>query len=114
MMKYKARQGDLIWLDFDPQAGHEQKGRRPALIASNDEFNNTARYGAMVCPITSRDRGLPSHVKLDSRTKTSGVILCDQAKILDLENRSAEFIETVPEDIIFEVTDIIIGIVEIT
>jgi hypothetical protein len=72
------KQGDIIWLDFDPQAGHEQRGRRPALIVSNQSFNNFSKL-AIVCPITSRDKDHPFHIKLDDRTKTSGVILCDQA-----------------------------------
>jgi mRNA interferase MazF len=113
MVKYGAKQGDIIWLDFDPQPGHEQKGRRPALVVSNDTFNRKlAKYGAMVCPITNTDKGIPIHVKLDDRTKTKGIIMCDQAKILDLRKRNAEFIESVPDDIIFEAVDIIIGFVE--
>lgn len=112
-MAYRARQGDIIWLTLDPQAGHEQKGRRPALVASNNRFNDFSGTMAMVCPVTNTDKGIPLHVRLDERTKTSGVILCDQAKILDLQQRNAEFIESVPDDIIFEVTDIISGFIEI-
>jgi mRNA interferase MazF len=112
-MNYKARQGDIIWLNLDPQAGHEQKGRRPVLVVSNNTFNAFAKTAAMICPITNTDRGFEIQVKLDKSTKISGVIMCDQAKILDLQKRNAEYIETVPEDILFEVTDIISGIVEI-
>ena len=112
-MAYNANQGDIIWIDFDPQVGHEQKGRRPAIVASNNRFNKFEKVTAMVCPITNTDRNIRIHVKLDSRTKTSGVIMCDQAKILDLQSRNAEFIEKAPDDIIFEVADIISGFVEI-
>ena len=112
-MEYYARQGDIIWLTLDPQAGHEQKGRRPAIVVSNNRFNNFVKTSAMVCPITNTDRGIPIHVKLDSRTKTSGVIMCDQAKILDLLVRNAEFIECVPNNVILEVVDIVRSIVEI-
>jgi mRNA interferase MazF len=112
-MTYKARQGDIIWIDFDPQAGHEQKGRRPAIVVSNNTFNGFAKTAAMVCPITNTDRGIPIQVTLDGGTKTSGVIMCDQAKILDLEKRNAELIEKAPESLIFEVTDIISSFVEI-
>jgi mRNA interferase MazF len=112
-LAYNAQQGDIVWLDFDPQAGHEQKGRRPALVVSNNTFNRFEKVTAMVCPITNTDRSLPIHVKLDTRTKTSGVIMCDQAKILDLQERNADFAERVPDDIIFEVADIIGGFVEI-
>ena len=112
-MAYRAAQGDIIWLTLDPQAGHEQKGRRPVLVVSNNSFNNFAKTGAMICPITNKDRNIPVQVKLDGRTKTSGVIMCDQAKILDLKERYADFIEKVPDDIILEVIDIIEGFIEI-
>lgn len=112
-MAYKANQGDLIWIDFDPQAGHEQQGRRPAIVVSNNTFNNFVRTAAMVCPITNTDRGIPVQVHLDGRTKTTGVVMCDQAKILDTQKRKADFIEKAPEDVVFEVTDIISGFVEV-
>ena len=110
---YRARQGDIVWMNFDPQAGHEQQGRRPALIVSNNTFNDFSKVAAMVCPITNRDKGIGLQVKLDDHTVTRGVIMCDQAKILDLLKRDAEFIEKVTEDTLFEVVDIINGIVEI-
>lgn len=112
-MVYQAKQGDIIWITLDPQAGHEQKGRRPALVVSNNRFNNFVKTAAMVCPITNTDRSIPIQVKLNERTKISGVIMCDQAKILDLQERNADFIEKVPDAIIFEVADIISGFVEI-
>jgi len=110
-MTYTARQGDVIWLDFDPQAGHEQKGRRPAVVVSNDAFNNFSKKAAMVCPITNNTRGIPYHISLDSRTKTNGVIMTDQAKILDISHRRAEFIEALPEDLLVELIDIIYGFI---
>ena len=112
-MSYKARQGDIIWIDLDPQAGHEQKGRRPAIVASNDTFNNFAKTAAMVCPITNTDRGIPIQVRLNGNTKISGIIMCDQAKILDLRKRNAEFIEKAPDDVIFEIVDMISSFIEI-
>ncbi|MCL2367528.1 MAG: type II toxin-antitoxin system PemK/MazF family toxin [Oscillospiraceae bacterium] len=112
-MDYRARQGDLVWLTLDPQTGQEQMGRRPALVISNNTFNDFTRVLAMVCPVTSTDRDIPIQVRLDARTKTSGVIMCDQAKILDLQKRNAELIEAVPEDIVFEAIDIVHGFIEI-
>lgn len=112
-MAYKARQGDIIRISFDPQAGREQSGRRPAIVVSNDTFNRFTKIAAMICPITSTDRDIPLHVKLDDRTLTTGVIMCDQAKILDLQKRNAELIESAPDDILFEVVDIIAGFIEI-
>jgi mRNA interferase MazF len=105
-------QGWIIWLDFDPQIGHEQKGRRPALVVSNETFNNFSNL-AIVCPITNTNKNYPFHIKLDKRTKTTGVILCDQARTLDIKARHYEFVEIIPEDILFEVIDIINGFVEI-
>ena len=75
-------QGDIVYLDFDPQSGHEQKGRCPALVISNNLFNRVSSL-TMVCPITHTDRGHPFHLRLDERTRTDGVILCDQARMLD-------------------------------
>ncbi len=105
-------QGDIIYMDFDPQSGHEQKGRRPALVVSNNLFNRISSL-TMVCPITHTDRGHPLHVRLDSRTKTDGVILCDQVRMLDAASRRASYEEKAPADIVAEVVDIIAGIIEI-
>jgi mRNA interferase MazF len=106
------KQGAIIWLDFDPQAGHEQRGRRPALIISNESFNNFSKL-AIVCPITNWDKDHPFHIKLDNRTKTSGVILCDQARTLDIDARNFEYIENITDDILSDVVDIIHGFIEI-
>ena len=105
-------QGDIIYLDFDPQSGHEQRGRRPAVVVSNNVFNRFHNM-RMVCPITNTDRGIPFHVKLDDRTRATGVILCDQARTLDLAARNASYSESLPPDLLAEVVDIIIGSVEI-
>ena len=111
-MSYIAKQGDIIKLNFDPQSGNEQKGRRPALVISNRTFNNFTKKGAMVCPITNTDRGLKIQVKLDGDTETTGVIMCDQAKILDLTKRNADYIESVSKEIVLEVIDIINSFIE--
>jgi len=105
------KQGDIIWLDFDSQAGHEQKGRRPALVISNETFNSFSNL-AIVCPITSTNKTHPFHVKLNKRTKTTGVVLSDQSRTLDIKARNYEFIEKIPDDILFEVIDIISGFIE--
>ena len=104
-------QGDIVYLDFDPQSGHEQRGRRPALVVSNNLFNRVSSL-TMVCPITHTDKGHPFHVRLDERTKTDGVTLCDQARTLDLTSRNASFEERAPEDITAEAVDLIVGFVE--
>lgn len=112
MVAYIPSQGDIILLDFNPQTGHEQKGKRPAFVASNSTFHKLTNL-AIVCPITNTDRGFPLHVPLDQRTNTSGVIMCEQAKSLDLSARKASFIENTPRDIIEVVIDILVGSVEI-
>ena len=111
-MVSRFEQGDIVYLDFDPQAGHEQRGRRPALVVSNSLFNRVSSL-TMVCPITHTDRGHPFHIRLDSRTKTDGVVLCDQARMLDLSARNADFAEKAPEDVVAETVDLIIGFVEL-
>jgi len=105
------KQGNIIWLDFDPQIGHEQKGRRPALVVSNETFNNFSKL-AIVCPITNADKNHPFHIKLNEKTKTTGVILCDQVRTLDINARNYEIIEIIPEEILIEVIDIIYGFIE--
>ena len=104
-------QGDIVYMDFDPQMGHEQKGHRPALVVSNDLFNRVNSL-TMVCPITHTDRGSPFHVRLDDRTKTDGVVMCDQARMLDLNSSRAAFEEKAPNDILAEAIDIIRAIIE--
>jgi mRNA interferase MazF len=106
------KQGDIIWLNFDPQTGHEQRGRRPALVVSNESFNNFSKL-AIVCPITNTDKNHPFHVKLDKGSKTTGVILCDQARTLDINARNFEYIEKSTDEILLDVLDIINGFIEI-
>jgi mRNA interferase MazF len=105
------KQGHIIWLDFDPQTGHEQKGRRPALVVSNETFNKFSNM-AIVCPITNTDKNHPFHIKLDERTKTTGVVLCDQTRTLDINARNYVYIEDIPDDILFDIIDIISGFIE--
>ncbi len=104
-------QGDIVYLDFDPQSGHEQKGRRPALVVSNDLFNRISSL-TMVCPITHTDRNHPFHVRLDERTRINGVVLCDQARMLDLASRNASFEEKAPSELVAEAVDLITGFIE--
>lgn len=104
-------QGDIVYLDFNPQAGHEQMGRRPAVVISNNMFNRFSKM-LMVCPITNTNKKHPFHVELDSRTKTTGVILCDQAKMLDLGARNASFAEKLPDDLLNEAVDMIYSFIE--
>ena len=105
------KQGDIIKVSFDPNSGHEQAGFRPALIISNNEFIKRTKL-AVVCPITNTSNGFPLHVPLDSRTSTTGAILCEHIRTLDLNSRKSRYIERVPEDILKRVTDIVAAEIE--
>ena len=112
-MGYYPKQGDIVMMDFDPTKGHEQRGRRPAVVVSNASYNRFARGVAIVCPITNTDRGISIQIGLDQRIKTNGVIMTDQVKALDLTKRNAEYVESIPYDILAEVCDIVGGFTEI-
>ena len=112
-MSYIPKQGDIIKMSFNPTLGHEQQGNhRPASVVSNNSYNIFAKGTAIVCPITNTDRALLTHIRLDGRTKTTGIIMCEQAKALDLTKRKAVFEEKAPQDIL-EACDIISGFIEI-
>jgi mRNA interferase MazF len=96
------RQGDIIKLDFDPQSGHEQAGYRPAVVISNSFFNAKANL-TIVCPITNTNKPFPLHIPLDNRTTTTGVVLCEHVKALDLNSRKFRTIERMPDDLLNEV-----------
>lgn len=98
MVKIKVPdKGDIVWLSFNPQTGHEQSGRRPALVISPQEYNGKTDL-AIFCPITSQVKGYPFEVKIPDNLEISGVILSDQIKSLDWKTRKAEFICKLPKD----------------
>jgi mRNA interferase MazF len=96
--------GDLVWLTFDPQAGHEQRGRRPALILSPRTYNAKARL-AVACPITSHTKGYPFEVALPNDGAVTGVVLADHVKNLDWHARRVEFAATAPADVLTDVRE---------
>jgi mRNA interferase MazF len=96
--------GDLVWLTFDPQAGHEQRGRRPALILSPRSYNSKARL-AITCPITSHVKGYPFEVSLPPGGKISGVVLADHVKNLDWQARRLAFQAKAPADVVTDVRE---------
>ena len=99
-------QGDIAWLDMDPQSGHEQKGRRPVVVVSNSDFHFvTGNKMAMVCPITNTGRANLLHVELDEQTKTTGFVMCEQVKVLDITTRNYEFIEKIPNAILVKILE---------
>jgi mRNA interferase MazF len=99
---YVPERGDIVWLEFNPQAGHEQSGRRPALVVSPKSYNQKVGV-AIFCPITSRVKGYPFEVVLPDAYKVSGAILSDQVKSLDWQARKAQRIAPAPKDVVEEV-----------
>ncbi len=100
-MAYVPDRGDVVWLSFDPQAGHEQAGRRPALVLSPMAYNDKTGL-CLVCPITSRIKGYPFEVSIPKNAKVTGVVLADQVKSLDWQVRKAELIERSREIVVEE------------
>jgi mRNA interferase MazF len=101
MVAYVPDRGDLVWLQFDPQTGHEQAGRRPALTLSPIEYNEKVGL-AIFCPVTGNEKGYPFEVKIEEQ-KLQGVILADQVKSLDWRKREAKFIVKAPVKVVNEV-----------
>ncbi len=99
---YAPDTGDLIWLDFNPQAGHEQAGRRPAVVLSPRAYNDKSSL-AVVCPITSQVKGYPFEVVVPRGLPIAGVILADHLKSLDWRQRRAERAGKVPKQVVEEV-----------
>lgn len=89
-MAYCPKRGDVVWLSFTPQAGHEQAGHRPALAVSPESYNRKVGL-ALFCPITTQAKGYPFEVPLPAGLKASGVVLSDQVKSLDWQARDARF-----------------------
>ena len=105
------KQGTIIKINFNPQAGHEQAGYRPAVVISNEIFNEKAKL-SIVCPITNTNNHFPLHIPLDKRTKTTGVILCEHIRALDLNSRTYQEIEELPKDILKQVIDVVYSEIE--
>lgn len=102
------KQGDIIYVDFDPTLGHEQKGNRPAVVISNNTFNTKTSGLIIILPITHTIRsGFPLHVDLDSRTKIQGQILCEQLKTIDTQARVVKKVEKLPDDLLDRVIKIV-------
>ena len=110
MVKYIPEQGDIVALTFDPQSGHEQKGRRPAIIVSNKVFNQHLGL-AYACPITNTKRDFPFHVKVDSKQIT-GFIMVEQMKSIDYKSRKIKFIEKAKQETINELLSIVESIIQ--
>jgi mRNA interferase MazF len=107
MKSYVPKKGDFVAVTFDPQSGHEQKGRRPALVVSNTLFNEQTGL-AMVCPLTTTDRRYPFHVTVENDPHITGFIMVEQVKSIDYQARKAKFIGKASA----EVLDMVLSILD--
>jgi len=101
MARYVPKLGDVVWIDFNPQSGHEQAGRRPALVLSATEYNR--KVGLMICcPLTNQVKGYPFEVPLEGTAEVSGFALADQIKSLDWRARNAKKKARAPKGVLAE------------
>lgn len=99
---YIPNRGDIVYLDFDPTKGHEQRGHRPAFVLSPRSYNGKSSL-ALFMPITKQQKGYPFEVLLPPELQIQGVILVDQIKCLDWKARGVQFVESIPESVVEEV-----------
>lgn len=111
MSSYVPDRGDVVWVEFNPQAGHEQAGHRPALVLSTLEFNRRMKV-AFVCPITNQPKGIPFEVPVPAGNKVTGVVLCQHAKSIDWGARQVTFLCRLDDETINEVTGRILSFVD--
>jgi mRNA interferase MazF len=104
--EYVPRKGDLIALTFDPQSGHEQRGRRPALVVSNDLFNKHTGL-CIACPITNTHRDYPFHVSIPEGQDVTGFVMVEQVKSIDFRSRKARRIGKAPAQVLEEALSIL-------
>ena len=106
MRAYVPKKGDFIAVTFDPQSGHEQRGRRPALVVSNTLFNEQTGL-AVVCPLTTTDRGYPFHVAVTENRDVKGFVMVEQVKSIDYRARQAKLIGKASDELLDEVLSIL-------
>ncbi len=106
MAKYVPQKGDFIALSFDPQSGHEQKGRRPALVISNHLFNKHTGL-AIVCPVTNTNRKIPFHLPVPASSSLTGFVMVDQVKSIDYTARKSRFIEKAADELVEDVLEVL-------
>jgi len=106
MTTYIPQKGDFVAVTFDPQSGHEQKGRRPALVVSNTLFNKHTGL-AIVCPLTNTDRSFPFHVTVVNEPNVTGFVMVEQVKSIDFRARKANRIGRASDSVLEEVLSIL-------
>ena len=110
-LDYKPKQGNICYLNFSPTKGHEQNGYRPALIISGPDFNNLTNL-IVVCPISSNIKRFPTHYILKNTKKINGALLCEYIRSTDYNARKLTYVESLNDEELYEVIDIINGIIE--
>jgi mRNA interferase MazF len=108
---YVPERGHVIWLDFDPQTGHEQAGRRPALVLSPGAYNAPTEL-ALLCPITNQSKGYPYEVEVPPGLAVRGVVLADQVKNLDWKQRKAAYLCEVPHEVLEDVLEKVLTLID--
>jgi mRNA interferase MazF len=104
--RYIPRKGDFVVLTFNPQSVHEQRGRRPTLIISNDLFNQHTGL-AISCPITSTNRQIPFHVAIPNHPPLKGFVMVDQVKSIDFKSRKVKYIGKAPAELLNKVLGVL-------
>jgi mRNA interferase MazF len=108
---YAPDRGDIVWLQFTPHTGHEQRGRRPALVISTVTYNRKAGL-ALVCPVTTNVKGYPFEVVLPEGLPARGAVLCDQLRSVDWRARKAKRLCPAPKDVVTEATAKILALID--
>ena len=109
--KYIPKQGDIVFLDFNPTKGHEQAGTRPAVVISTDVFNQNTKM-VILCPITSNNKEFPTHYQLEDTKKINGSVLCEHIRSIDYEVRNLKFIEKLSENDFISVITLVNACIE--
>lgn len=111
MVKYIPKQGDIVYVDFNPTKGHEQKGYRPAIVVSKDIFNKNTKM-VIACPITSNMKEFPTHYLLEDTKKVFGSVLCEHVRSIDFEERKLSFVEKASDNDLISVITLLNACIE--
>ena len=109
--KYSPQQGDVVFLDFNPTKDHEQAGFRPAVVISNNVFNENTKM-VMVCPITSNEKDFPTHYILEDTKKIYGSVLCEHIRSIDYEIRNLKFVEKLSDNDLISIITLLNACIE--
>ena len=109
--KYIPKQGDIVFLDFNPTKGHEQAGMRPAVVISTNTFNQNTKM-VMLCPITSNNKEFPTHYQLEDTKRVHGSVLCEHIRSIDYEIRNLKYVEKMSERDFTNVVDLMNSCIE--